>query len=112
MSPAKYKVRLNAPKPSEDEMREFKNFNRVLYQYKRAKRPRPLHSIMGKMNRLIPIIIIILSLLLFLMYYLQFMQQHKKEQNLEEPQEEVYNGKYTIGEDDEGWRFTYIPPSV
>lgn len=80
MSQPKYNIRLNAPKPSEDEIREFKNFNRILYQYKRAKRPRPLHSIMGKVNRMIPIIIIILSLLLFLFYYLQFVGQHKKEQ--------------------------------
>jgi hypothetical protein len=90
MSMSKYNIRLNVPKPSEEEIREFKNFNRVLHQYKRAKRPRPLHSIMGKMNRLIPIIIIILSLLLFLMYYLQFMQQHKKEQQIPEPKEQVY----------------------
>lgn len=85
----KYQVRVNANPPSKKQMQEHKDFHKLMLQYKRTKRRKPLHSVLGRVNKLMPLIIIILSLLVILLFYIQFAKQHQKKELPTVPQSQV-----------------------
>ena len=97
----RYKIKIDTEQPSDEELNQHKSFNRVLYQYNRSKTRQPLHHVVYKMNKLIPIIAVAIFIIMIVMYYHKFKNknnQPKEPQNIEEIQ--------TIRP--EGW-IKYIP---
>ncbi len=72
MSRNKYNIKIDDSEPKDLEIDKYRNFDRVLSQYKRNRKKRkPLHEVIYKLYRYIPVIIVlILSFLMFAAYLL------------------------------------------
>lgn len=69
--PDKYHIKVNEPPPSEVEIAQHKNFNRVLAQYRRSKKSSPLHDSVARLNKHIPVIVLMLVLAMLIVYFAQ-----------------------------------------
>jgi hypothetical protein len=76
MSQPQYKIRVNPPKPTEKEVQQYKSFNRVLYQYQRKQKRRPLHSILLDFNKLVPVLLVATLIVLIFFYYDRFVKKN------------------------------------
>ena len=83
----KYKIKVKKEEVSDAEIAEYKNFNRVLSQYKRLRKPKRLHGIVDNMNKLVPLIILVILLIVTLVFWEKF--QKKKEQKAPTPKAPV-----------------------
>ena len=75
----KYKIHIDKPSPSDQEINQFKNFDRVLNQYNRRNKKSSLHTIIFKQNKLFPIVIIILIMLGVIYYFKRRKEIREKE---------------------------------
>ncbi len=67
--PDKYHIKVNEPPPSEAEIAQHKNFNRVLAQYRRSKKSSSLHDSVARLNKHIPVIVLMLVLAMLIVYF-------------------------------------------
>ncbi|MGB0523962.1 MAG: hypothetical protein ACPGJS_13425 [Flammeovirgaceae bacterium] len=65
----RYKVKVNKKKPTEQEVNQHKNFNRILSQYNRTSKRQPLHTQLYKINKLLPVIFVMIFIIMIVMYY-------------------------------------------
>ena len=72
----KYNIQVNKSQPTPQEIVRYKNFNRVMRQYRRSEAKKPFHHFAFKL--LIPLGLFLF--LLFIMYYVTriFDQQEKR----------------------------------
>ncbi|MBX2842319.1 MAG: hypothetical protein KTR26_11130 [Flammeovirgaceae bacterium] len=85
----KYKININKPKPTEQEVDLHKNFNRVLSQYKRShtNKRKPMHKILDKFNRFVSLFILIIVLCLVILFIKLFIMDKKgKQQQTPKPE--------------------------
>lgn len=74
----KYKVNINKPAPEEQEIQESKNFNRVLRQYREKRQTNSLHSVLLRLNKQLPVIIITVLMILIAFYFSRIMKKLEK----------------------------------
>lgn len=77
-NPKKYKIRLNNKEVNHQEIKEFKDFNRVLRQYRRVKKPVSLHQSLLKINKLLPVLIVVILIILIVFYYERVVRKLKQ----------------------------------
>lgn len=66
----RYKIKVNKKKPSDTEINQHKNFNRVLSQYnKRTAHKQPLHTHLYKVNKLLPVVFVMIFIIMIVFYY-------------------------------------------
>lgn len=65
----RYKIKVNKKKPTDQEVNEHKNFNRVLSQYNRSAKRQPLHAQLYKLNKLLPVVFVMIFIMMIVMYY-------------------------------------------
>ncbi|MEM1137314.1 MAG: hypothetical protein AAGI07_15860 [Bacteroidota bacterium] len=65
----KYKININKPVPSEQELNKYKNFNRVLHQYRRSSHRKMQPNFLQRMNRYIPVLILAIIVLIFVLIF-------------------------------------------
>jgi hypothetical protein len=73
--PDKYNIKVNRPQPSEAEIDQHKNFNRVLAQYRRSKKSRSLHDSVSRLNKHIPVLVLMLVLAMLIVYFAKLMRK-------------------------------------
>jgi hypothetical protein len=74
----KYRLKINPPPPSEEEITTRKNFERVLFQYRRNAKSRSLHDTLARLNKSVPVLIIMLLLALLIVYFGQVMRRRNQ----------------------------------
>lgn len=62
----KYKININKPVPSDQEINKHKNFNRVLQQYRRTGHRKMQPNFLQRMNRYIPLLILAIVFLILM----------------------------------------------
>ncbi len=73
----KYQININKPVPSDQEINQFKNFNRVMQQYKRRTGHRKMQpNFLQRMNRYIPVLI--LAIIVLIMVFIFRLVNEKK----------------------------------
>lgn len=86
MPSEKYKVIINKKEPSDEEINQYKDFDRILDRFERRHKREPLHQVLFRINRLAPIILLAILAALLLLFYWQN-QQPRKETPQPEKQE-------------------------
>ena len=71
----KYKLNINKPAPEEQEIEESKNFNRVLRQYREKRQSSSLHSVLLKLNKQLPVLIITILMIMIVFYFSKVMKK-------------------------------------
>jgi hypothetical protein len=84
----RYNIKVNPPKPTDKEVLEHKNFDRILSQYNRTAKRKPLHDSLNKTNKMFPVVIVAILIILIVFYYDRF-KSNKKEQLEKEKIEQV-----------------------
>ena len=85
----KYKININKPELSKEDIAKYKNFDRVLSQHKRRTKKRSMHSIGERLNKLLPVIIIVVIILMVVAYFEKFVSKLKKENKPATQQEQL-----------------------
>ncbi|GAB4110944.1 MAG: hypothetical protein OHK0057_02370 [Thermoflexibacter sp.] len=84
----KYKLNINKPKIEEKEIEEFKNFHRVLRQYREKRRSKSLHNVLLRLNKQLPILIISILMVLLIIYFSTIIKKVEKIEQKNLPQQE------------------------
>ena len=67
---SKYKININKPVPSDQEINQFKNFNRVMQQYNRRTGHRKMQpNFLQRMNRYLPVLILAIIVLIMVFIF-------------------------------------------
>lgn len=66
----KYKININKPVPTDQEINQFKNFNRVMQQYNRRTGHRKMQpNFLQRINRYIPVLILAIIVLIMVFIF-------------------------------------------
>lgn len=69
----KYTIKIEDNEPQDWEIDKHRNFDRVLNQYKRKRKKKmPLHEVVYKLYRYVPVLIVLILSFLMLAAYLLF----------------------------------------
>ncbi|MCU0451519.1 MAG: hypothetical protein MUC97_17020 [Bernardetiaceae bacterium] len=74
----KYRLKINPPPPTDEEIAARKNFDRVLGQYRRTAKSRSLHDTISRLNKSVPVFILMLLLALLIVYFGQVMRRRNQ----------------------------------
>jgi hypothetical protein len=85
----KYKVNINKPAPQEQEIEDSKNFNRVLRQYREKRESSSLHTILLKLNKQLPVLIITILMIMIVYYFSKVMKKIDKIEQKTPPKQEL-----------------------
>ncbi|MEN7548692.1 hypothetical protein AAG747_12275 [Rapidithrix thailandica] len=76
----KYKLKVGNKPTSEEEVKQFKNFDRVLNQYRRRKPSQPVHLIVYRLNKHLPLLILIIIFLVIAYFFFVKQSEDKTSQ--------------------------------
>lgn len=62
----RYKINVNKPVPTDQEINKYKNFNRVLQQYRRTGHRKMQPNFLQRLNKYIPLLILAIIVLIFI----------------------------------------------
>jgi hypothetical protein len=65
----KYQININKPAPTDQEINEHKNFNRVMQQYRRPGHRKMQPNFLQRINRYIPILILAIVVLVMIVLF-------------------------------------------
>lgn len=65
----KYQININKPAPTDQDINKYKNFNRVMQQYRRAGHRKMQPNFLQRINRYIPVLILAIILLVLMMIF-------------------------------------------
>jgi hypothetical protein len=73
----KYKIKIDAPVPSEEEIASHKNFDRVLRKYRRTTHKQPLHSTLQRVLKYLPVIILSIIITILILFYNKVLKRNQ-----------------------------------
>jgi len=86
----KYKININKPVPTDQEINQFKNFNRVMQQYNRRTGHRKMQpNFLQRINRYIPVLILAIVVLIMIFIFRVVNENKANKQTAPSPKIEV-----------------------